>query len=394
MGWVKEEGIMSTWKDMDEFLSGHIKKGPAGCGCAVAKDGEILYENYFGYADIEKQKPITEQSIYRQMSTTKVIVCTAAMMLFERGKFLLQDPIYEYFPEWKDTMVVERLEDGTYNIRPAKRPILVRDCFTMSMGIGYGGEDYTHKRAMEVREQLKNELGDYTLRDDIRAMSKVPIKFDPGTRWLYGFGHELVAGLIEVVSGKTVGEFLKEEIFDPLEMTSTGYRYFGDMRERMVNTYTRNKDGSLTLLAPMFDERHEPEAKYEAGGAGLFSSVLDYTKFAQMMACGGEYKGTRIIGRKTIDLMARNQLNEQQMKDYVFSYVDGYGYGLGVRTMLDPSRTSNSSVGEFGWTGMLGTYVAIDPSERVSVVYMHNLLPNMEEYTHHRVRNIAFGALR
>lgn len=385
---------MSSWKHLDEFLQENLKKGPAGCGCAVAQDGEILFEKYYGYADIEKQKPITEKSIFRQFSTTKVIVCTAAMILFERGKFLLQDPIYEYFPEWKDTMVAEKQEDGTYKIRPAKRPIQVRDCFTMSMGIGYFGDDYTHQMAMKVRQELAKEVGDYTLRQDIRAMSKVPIAFDPGTRWLYGFGHELVAGLIEVVSGKTVGQFLHDEIFEPLGMNSIGYRYFGDLREQMVTLYNRKEDGSLEPMKAFMDERHEPEAKYEAGGAGLFSSVRDYLIFSQMLACGGEYKGTRIIGRKTIDLMRMNQLNEQQMKDFTFSYVDGYGYGLGVRTMLNPARTSNTSVGEFGWTGALGTYVAIDPSERASVVYMHNLVPNMEEYTHHRVRNIAFGALK
>jgi CubicO group peptidase (beta-lactamase class C family) len=384
---------MSKWKDLDTFLKSHIKNGPTGCGCIVVRDGEILFENYYGYADIVKQTPVNEQSVFRQMSTTKVIVCTAAMMLFERGKFLLNDPISEYFPEWNSTMVVDMLEDGTHLIRPAKSPIQVRDCFTMSMGIGYGGPEYTHQMMEKVRRDLENEVGDYTLRQDIKAMSKVPVIFDPGTHWLYGFGHELVAGLIEVVSGKTVGEFLKEELFDPLGMTSTAYRYFGDMREKMVTMYQRTEDGTIVPVKGMFDERHEPEAKYEAGGAGLFSGIRDYSAFSQMLACGGEYKGEKIIGRKTIDLMRTNQLNEQQMKDYTNTYLEGYGYGLGVRTMLEAQTTSNTSVGEFGWTGLMGTYAAIDPSERTSVVYMHNLQPNMEEYTHHRIRNIAFGAI-
>ncbi len=385
---------MDKWKYMDRFLKDHIKTGPSGCGCAVAKDGEILFENYYGLADIEKQKAITESSVYRQFSTTKLVICTAAMLLFERGGFLLNDPISEYFPEWKDTQVAERLEDGTYHIRPAKRPIQVKDCFSMTMGIGYGGADHTHQMMEKVRNELKAEVGDYTLRQDIYAMSKVPIAFDPGTHWLYGFGHELVAGLIEVVSGKTVGEFLKEELFEPLGMKSTGYRYFGDMREHLVTLYQRNEDGSRVPVKGMFDERLEPEAKYEAGGAGLFSSVRDYLAFSQMLACEGYYKGNKIIGKNTIDLIRMNQLEEQLLKEFRNSYLDGYGYGLGVRTMMDPSKGSNTPVGEFGWTGMMGTYVAIDPSERVSVVYMHNLQPNMEEYTHHRVRNIAFGAIR
>ena len=385
---------MSDWKHMDQFLNNHIKTGPAGCGCAVAKDGEILFENYYGFSNIDKQTPITERSVYRQFSTTKIVVITAAMILFERGKFLLNDPISDYFPEWRDTQVAERLEDETYRIRPAKRPILVKDCFSMAMGIGYGGEDYTHQMMEKVRSELKAEVGDYTLRQDIHAMAKVHIMFDPGTHWLYGFGHELVAGLIEVVSGKSIGEFLQKELFDPLGMESTGYRYFGDMRDQMVTLYQRSDDGTKVPIKGMFDERHEPEAKYEAGGAGLFSSVRDYIAFSQMLACGGIYKGNKIIGEKTIDLIRTNQLNEQQLKEFRNPYLDGYGYGLGVRTMMDPSKGSNTSIGEFGWTGMMGTYVAIDPSEHASVVYMHNLQPNMEEYTHHRVRNIAFGTIR
>lgn len=386
---------MSKFTDLDKFLTEHVKTGPAGCGVAVSKDGEILHENYFGYADIEKNIPITAESIYRQYSCTKVVVCTAAMMLYERGKFLLNDPIYEYFPEWKNTMVADELPDGTYNIRPVKRPIQVKDCFSMAMGIGYGGNDYTHRMMNEVRAELAKTVGDYTLRQDIYAMSKVPVRFDPGSRWLYGFGHELVAGMIEATSGMKVSEFIQKEILDPLGMDHTGYHFFGDMREKLVTAYDINEDGTRTpAKRVMFDERFEPDAKYEAGGAGLFSSVADYIKFATMLACGGTYKGERIIGRKTIDLMRDNHLNEVQMKDFTNSYLDGYGYGLGVRTLVNRGRVSNSSIGEFGWTGAMGTYVAIDPSEKAAVVYMHNSNPNMEEYTHHRVRNIAFGALK
>ncbi len=385
---------MRGTEKLDAFLSELVKTGPVGCGCAVARDGEVLYENYFGYADLEKGKKIDAGSVYRQYSSTKVIVCTAAMMLFEEGKFLLNDPIYEYFPEWKNTMVAETQEDGSVLIREAKRPIEVRDCFSMAMGMGYGGPEYTHQMMEKRRAELAASVGDYTLRQDIRAMASVPVMFDPGERWLYGFGHELVAGLIEVTSGKKVSEFLKERIFDPLEMKSTGYHYFDDIRERMVTAYEL-EDGKRTPMANvMFDDRFEPEAKYEAGGAGLFSSVPDYLKFSQMLACGGKWKGEQLIGRKTIDLMRTNQLSEKQLKDFTFPYVEGYGYGLGVRTRIDDRKyTGNTSVGEFGWTGFLGTYVAMDPSEKMSVVYMHNSLPNMEQYVHHRVRNIAFGML-
>lgn len=385
---------MADFKELSRMMEDVLEQGPAGCGCAVARDGEILFEEYHGVKNLESGEPITADSVYRQYSTTKVAVCTGAMMLLERGKFLLNDPIYEYFPEWKDTMVAQPEEDGSYRVRPAKRPILVRDCFSMAMGIGYGGTDYTHQAAEKVRAQLRENVGEYTLQQEIKAMAEVPVAFDPGTHWLYGFGHELVAGLIEVVSGKGVGQFLKEELFEPLGMKNTGYHYFGDIRERMVTTYLLKEDGSREA-SPYFekDELFEPEAKYEGGGAGLFSTVRDYLALTQMLACGGEYQGRKIMGRKTIDLMRCNQLNEQQLKEFRNPYLDGYGYGCGVRTLMDPAAGVSSSVGEFGWTGMLGTYVSIDPAEKLSLVYMHNLFPNREAYIHPRIRNIVYGIL-
>ena len=385
---------MADFKELSRLLEEILEQGPAGCGCAVARNGEILFEEYHGVKDLESGEPITADSVYRQYSTTKVAVCTGAMMLLERGKFLLNDPIYEYFPEWKDTMVAQPEEDGSYRVRPAKRPILIRDCFSMAMGIGYGGTDYTHQAAEKVRAQLRANVGEYTLQQEIKAMAEVPVAFDPGTHWLYGFGHELVAGLIEVVSGKGVGQFLKEELFEPLDMKNTGYHYFGDIRERMVTTYLLKEDGSREA-SPYFqrDELFEPEAKYEGGGAGLFSTVRDYLALTQMLACGGEYQGRKIMGRKTIDLMRCNQLNEQQLKEFRNPYLEGYGYGCGVRTLMDPSAGVNSSVGEFGWTCMLGTYVSIDPAEKLSLVYMHNLFPNREAYIHPRIRNIVYGVL-
>ncbi|MBQ4307769.1 MAG: beta-lactamase family protein [Lachnospiraceae bacterium] len=391
---------MDRFAAMDEFLQKNVKEGPSGCGCMVTQNGEVLYEKYFGYSNLEKKTPVTDRSVFRQFSTTKVIVCTALMMLYERGKFLLQDPIYEYFPEWKNTMVAEEnlgpdgKFDGTYTIRPVKRPIQIADCLNMSMGIGYGGEDYTHRQMAAVRQELEDTLGwNYTLRDDIRAMAQVPVRFDPGEHWLYGFGHELVAGLIAECSGIPVSEFMKKYIFEPLGMENTDYRYHGDMRANLVTPYIRHEDGTMEETTGMFDRRQEPDAVYEGGGAGLLSTVHDYGIFGTMLANGGTYRGERIIGPKTIDLMRQNRLNETQLKEFQNSYLDGYGYGLGFRTLIDPSRVSNSSVGEFGWTGYMGTYIAIDPAEKACVTYMHNMVPNNEEYIHHRVRNIAFGAI-
>ena len=380
---------MAKFSDLDRLLEGFAGKTVPGCACVAAQNGKTLYEGYFGKADLETGRPMTEDTVFRLFSMTKVIVCTAAMIQFERGKFLLNEPYSNYFPEYKNVQVAEPLPNGEIRLRPVKNPMLVRDAFMMAVGLPYpSGDSLTAQKMREVRANLAAK-GPYTLQDDVRAMASVPIRYDPGTHWSYGFGHEMVAALVEQTSGMTIGEFLKKEIFQPLGMESTGYRYFGNIRERMATLYRPEEDGSFTPIPGPMDINHEPDALYEGGGAGLFSTARDYSRFAQALAQGG----LGIIGRKTIDLMRRNALNPAQQLDFENSYNEGYGYGLGVRTMVRPEGVTNMSVGEFGWTGVCGTWVSIDPSEGFSVVYMHQTLPNNEEYHHHRVRSVAYGCL-
>lgn len=386
---------MARFDDLSALLEKFVRNGPAGCGCAVAKDGKTLYEGYFGYADLESKRPVTEDTVYRLFSMTKVIICTAALMLFERGKFLLNEPLYEYFPEYRDTQVVVTGPSGMVYTRKAKNPMLVKHAFTMAVGLPYTfGDSPTVREMTRVKDELKKKHGKYDIVTEVKAMGSVPAAFDPGTHWLYGYGHDIVAGLIQVVSGKTVGQFLQDEIFEPLGMKDTGYRFHDDIEARMISHYHRDENGNMKKIPGFLDEFHQPDAIYECGGAGLYSTVKDYLKFSQMLANGGIYNGTRIIGRKTIDLMRANHLNAEQLKDFNNSYLAGYGYGLGVRTLMSNAEGhSNGSVGEFGWTGALGTYVSIDPSEGFSLVYMHQMDPNMEEYHHLRVRAVANGCL-
>lgn len=386
---------MASFGNLSELLKRYVENGLAGCGCAVAKDGEVLYQGYFGYADLEEKRKITEDTVYRMFSMTKVVICTAAMILFERGEFLLNEPIYEYFPEYKDTQVFVSDLNGNINVKKAKNEMLIKHAFNMSVGIPYPDMDSpTAKEMARVRNELENKHGKFDIVTEVKAMGAVPVAFEPGTHWLYGYGHDIIAALIQIISGKTVGKFLQDEIFEPLGMKDTGYRYYDDIETRMASYYRKNSKGELIKASGPLDQFHKPDALYEAGGAGLFSTVNDYLKFSQMLANGGVFNGERIIGRKTIDLMRTNHLSSEQLLDYRNSYLDGYGYGLGVRTLMDTAQAhSNGSVGEFGWTGMLGTYVSIDPKERFSVVYMHQMYPNMEEYYHLRVRAVANGCM-
>ncbi|WP_435924581.1 serine hydrolase domain-containing protein [Paenibacillus sp. DYY-L-2] len=387
---------MSDFKNLDDLLADFPGNGPAGCACAVAKNGEILYEGYHGFADIEKKTPVTPDTLFRIFSMTKVVVCTAAMMLFERGRFLLNEPLYEYIPEYRNPQVVKTKPNGDVYMEAARNPILIKHAFSMTTGLPYPyGISESATRISKVIQDLKDKHGKYDLLTEVKAVSQVPLAFEPGTRWLYGYSHDLVGALIEVISGKPLGQFLKEELFDPLGMKNTGYRLRDDNGHRLATCYTRTETGGLEAMPADFDEHHQPDALLESGGSGLYSTLGDYLVFTQMLANGGVWNGERIIGRKTIDLMRLNHLTDAQMIDFNNSYNAGYGYGLGVRTMVDPAAgNANSSLGEFGWTGMAGTWASIDPSEGASVVYMHQLIPNLEEYHHLRVRAASYGGLR
>ncbi|HEX9063160.1 MAG TPA: serine hydrolase domain-containing protein, partial [Clostridia bacterium] len=258
---------MAGYDDMSALLKQFVKNGTAGCGCAVAKDGKTLYQGYFGYADIENNKPITEDTVYRLFSMTKVVICTAAMMLFERGKFLLNEPIYEYFPEYRDTQVFTKEHDGSVYVKRSKSPMLIKHAFTMSVGMPYhSGDSQTAREMARVKDELQKKHGKYDIVTEVKAMGSVPVEFDPGTHWRYGYGHDIIAGLIQVISGKTVGQLLQDEIFGPLGMEDTGFRYRDGIESRMASYYSKDESGRMKKVTGFLDEYHQPDALYESGG--------------------------------------------------------------------------------------------------------------------------------
>lgn len=382
---------MATAKDMDALLQSFVDGGLPGCGLKITKDNDILYEGYFGYSDVESKEPLTKKSVFRQASTSKLPLYVTLMILFERGKFKITDPIYEFLPEWRTSNKVVRKSNGTVVIEPTERPINFHDVLTMSCGLPYcnfpvQSTDITLNEMSKAMQPLWDK-GHYTLQEQLKAVSTVPLAFEPGTHWMYGFASELAAGLVEVITGKSIDDAMKDILFDPLEMHNTRSRFFGDIETRMVKLYARNKKNELSPIRLPFEKTFLPGAENEAGWARLFSTVEDYSHLMQMLACGGMYKGQSIMGRKTIDLMRTNTLNEVQLRDYKEPYSMGYGYGYGVRTLIDKAEGSlNGSIGAFGWTGGYGSWCESDPSERVSFTYMHNLVPNFELYYHPRVR--------
>jgi CubicO group peptidase (beta-lactamase class C family) len=379
---------MNQLQRLTPLLKSFMEKGGlAGCACSVVRRGEVLYQENFGYADLEKKIRIQSDTIYRIYSMTKVVTCVAALMLYEKGLYLLNDPLDEYLPEFKNSQVYRYSESGAMSISPAANPIRVKDLFNMSSGLTYGGNGTETER--QTGQINTNNM-------DLRALSKalaaIPLEFDPGTHWKYSTSHDVLAALIEVLSGQTFEEFLKKEIFEPLGMINTSFRIQEDKRDRLCVMYNRAEDGTLTPNTSM-EVPYQQGCRYESGGSGLLSTIGDYSRFAQTLANGGQLDGVRILNPKTIQLMATNHLSPQQLKDFN-SEQSGYGYGLGVRVMIDPvAGGSNGSIGEYGWAGMGGSWLLIDPKEELSVVYMQQMLPGFEQYTANRLRACIYGAL-
>jgi CubicO group peptidase (beta-lactamase class C family) len=359
-----------------------------------------VFEHCQGYANLEKMLPITTDSIFRIYSNTKMFTVVAALKLYEKGLFLLNDPIEEYLPEFAHPTVCRYAANNAMSVKQSSKSITIRDLFTMCSGITYEGEhNATQSSIAKVRDEFEKK-GGYSTRDFIKAIASVPLAFEPGSQWNYGLSHDVVGALIEVLSGKSFGQFLKDEIFDPLKMKNTGFFIDDARRSNMTTLYQKLGENLVPNYAD--DHNYEVSHRYESGGAGALSTLPDMTRFAQMLCAGGTLDGERILGRKTIDLMRCNHLNKRQLKNFQracstggWEFLSGYGYGLGVRVMLKPCKGGcNGTVGEYGWAGAAGTWALIDPEEGLAVVYMHQLKPNnREEYCHPRLRAAIYSEL-
>ena len=345
----------------------------AGCSAKIIRGGETLFQGSFGYADIEKQKPMDDSTIFPIASMSKVITVAGIMRLYEQGLFKLWDPVSEYLPGFKHPTVALEKPDGGYEIVPAKGEVTLRQLFTMTSGVPYAGNDTAAARIQKEKgEAYLAEHG--TVPPTVEYCNLVgglPLAFEPGEKWMYGFSIDVLGAVIEVLSGKTLGEYLKETIFDPLGMKDTGFFVPPEKQSRAAILY-HIREG----MKP--DGRTYPSEKpvFESGGGGLFSTVEDYSRFAQMLLHGGTLDGERILGRKTIDLISRDHLTPQQQATHSWDTQRGYGYGLGVRVMTNPEIADiNGSVGEWGWDGAFGNWFCVDPKENLTCVYLTTNLP-------------------
>ena len=350
------------------ILEEDIQKGnAAGAQLSVYEKGREVFYHSCGMADREKQMPMKRDTICRMYSMTKPVTAVGIRILMERGLLSLEDPVEKFLPEFADMQVLEGI-----HIVPARRSITIRDLLCMTSGIVYPDVDHAGQIMEEQFAEIENAIAkdcSYSTREVMRKIASVPLCAHPGTRWRYGLSADVLGGIIEVITGKTLGEFFKEELFELLEMTDTGFYVPVEKQDRFAQLYKQTDAGKLEIDK----ERHlgltmclKPPA-YEAGGAGLVSTLEDYSHFAQMLLQKGVWKGRRILTEETVKSFSENMLSEELISTIDFPALKGYGYGNLMRVNLGQGISgSRESAGEFGWDGWTGPYFAVDfANERI-----------------------------
>lgn len=367
----------------------------AGAQVAVLRHGSLGYFGSWGHADRERGRPVAPDTIWRWYSMTKPITGVALMTLYERGHFQLDDPIHRWIPEWREMHVREPDPDRGWRIVPAHRAPTVRDVLTHTSGIGYGPEN----RDLDLTQ--RGFLSGQTLETLCQQIGGWPLRFQPGTHWLYSFGMDVGARLVEVMSGQRFDEYLRTEIFEPLGMDDTAFFVPDDRLERFAACYGRNARKELVLVDDPERSAYRREPSLLNGGGGLVGTMPDYLRFVGMLVNGGELDGVRILSRKTIELMTCNHLPggadmAQVALPMAYGEVGftGMGFGLTMAVSKGPAATGVAgSPGEYMWGGAASTTFWVDPAEELAVVFMTQLLPSGTFNFRGQLKALVYGAL-
>lgn len=361
--------------------------GLCGYDYMVRVGGKEVFRQMGGYADREAGRPIARDTIYRMFSMTKPITCTAALQLYEKGLFLMNDPVSRYLPEFGE-MSVRTVENGVAVVRPARKAITIRQLFTMSAGLSYDMD------SPSLREMMAATGMRYTTRQFVQALAKEPLIYEPGENWQYSLAHDVLGALIEELSGLPFDEYLQRNLLDPLGMEDTHFIVPEEKMGRVAYRYTCAAGNEPVREA--YENVYQRSPNYRSGGAGLSGTMDDYARFADAMCNGGysEARGVRILSSETVRLMRTNHLSEAQMRSYNWPQLAGYGYGLGVRTMIDRAQGGLlCGQGEFGWGGAAGTYVMIDPEHDLVALFGQQSTPANEDVIQPRLSNMLYPCL-
>jgi len=389
---------------IDKFYSDEVKKGDlAGIVLLVARHGKVAHFSAVGYADIGKQQRLRTDTIFRLYSMTKPIAATALMMLYEEGKFQLDDPISQYIPEFKGVRVLRTPDSPLTDTVPATREPTLHDLFRHTAGLMHGGEP--GKNAVDAAYIRANLFGlDTPLAEMIERLAKIPLRYQPGTKFEYSVGQDVQARLVEIFSGMPFYQFLEQRLFEPLGMKDCSYWVKDASRLAAVHWSKKGK------LVPCDDAHGCPDARddflldasninsyttvhaHEGGSYGLVGTTEDYWRFAQAMLDGGQFQGHRILSPSTVHYIAQDHLPPGVP---AFSDSSGMGWGLGFAVLKDPAAAGfNGTEGQLFWGGAANTLFWIDPKNDIVVVAMtqHMDAPNIPPLWA-QVRALVYAAL-
>lgn len=359
---------------MDQVLNEYIKMNAIpGAVVMVVRNGKVAHYKAYGYSDVEKKTALKRDDIFRIASQTKAITSLAVMMLWEEGKFMLDEPVSKYIPEFKNPTVLMSFnpKDSSYVAEPAKSEITIRQLLTHSSGIDYAAIGSAEFQSIYAKAGIPSGIGSadtkMILADKMKILGKMPLKHQPGERWTYGLNTDVLGYLVEVWSGMTFDEFLRKRIFEPLGMKDTYFYQPVANHSRLVRLYQGTPEGTIKKVETKAYDNFNvdyPNSKgsYFSGGAGLSSTVEDYAKFLQLFLKKGEYNGVRLLGRKTIELM----LTDQQIKGAQV----GLGFGLETK---ENDYQSVMSLGSFQWGGAFNTHYWADPKENLIAILYTNI---------------------
>lgn len=385
---------MKAKKMVTQVLETAVERGElSGVSVLVRKEGEEVLYTHAGYADLETRKPVKRDNIFRLYSQSKPITAAAAMILVERGVIDLMEGVDAYLPGFRGCKVWT--EDGP---KTAVRAPWIMDLLGMTSGLCYPDADPAGAAAAPLFQEQQQLIDQGCGMDTLtfcNRMGQLPLAFNPGEHFRYGTSADVLGAVIEVASGKRFGEFLQEELFEPLGMKDTGFYVPEEKQDRLVTCYKHNGTG----LIPWLDQhlacgRYDQQPAFESGGAGLVSTLDDYAAFAQMLLNEGEYDGERILSREAVRFLTQPQLMPRA-QDTFWDSLNGYGYGKLMRVCTDPGRVAGfARKGEYGWDGWLGSYFANFPEEDMTILMMTNKTDTGTCATTRRVRNVLLAHMK
>ena len=377
----------------------------AGCQVLVARHGQVAYRAALGLMDVKRAKPMQDDTILRIYSMTKPITSVALMMLMERGAFQLDEPVTRVLPEWRGQKVWVGGTDGTELADP-RRPVSFRDLLRHTAGLTYGGllEQVGAPASADPVDAAYRAAGvrrspDETLDQFVAKLGQVPLKYQPGERWMYSLATDVCGALVERISGKTFGDFLQDEIFGPLGMTDTGFHVPEGERDRFAANYARRAGERLALADDPAESAYLRPPNFHSGGGGLVSTIDDYHRFCEMLRGGGASGGVRLLGPRTLALMHKNHLpggrdlTEVAIDSFSETAAHGVGFGLGFAMTLDEVASGTLGEGDYYWGGAASTLFWVDPAEDLVAIFLTQLMPSTTYNFRGLLKNMIYAAI-